>query len=162
MGLPVSCHQGTNVGEYVPFYFCPRSIMLYVIYCANHPELAYRGGQEPIVHLEADVHQVVRWAETNGRRWAYSPSNAGARYAAFCTGIDRLDAINWDAVTATNFRPEDIKEAKQAEFLIEQQFPWHLVERIGVHSRTIVPSVTAANQGAEHRPRIEVRREWYY
>ena len=68
LGLPVSCHQGTNVGAYVPFYFCPRSIMLFVIHCANHPELAYRGGQQPIVHLEADLHLVVQWAEENGRR----------------------------------------------------------------------------------------------
>ena len=37
LGLPVPCHPGTRVGEYVPFYFCPRSIMLYVIHCANHP-----------------------------------------------------------------------------------------------------------------------------
>ena len=51
--LPVSCHPDTNVGDYVPFYFCPRSIMLYVIYCANHPDLAYHGGQKPIIHLEA-------------------------------------------------------------------------------------------------------------
>jgi hypothetical protein len=27
--LPVPCHPGTTVGEYVPFYFCPRSVMLY-------------------------------------------------------------------------------------------------------------------------------------
>ena len=43
--LEVACHPGTKVGEYVPFYFCPRSVMLYVIHCANHPELTYRGGQ---------------------------------------------------------------------------------------------------------------------
>ena len=33
--------------------------MLYVIHCANHPELAYRGGQQPIIHLEADLHQHI-------------------------------------------------------------------------------------------------------
>jgi hypothetical protein len=37
--LPVSCHYGTFVGDYAPFYFCSRSIMLFVIHCANHPEL---------------------------------------------------------------------------------------------------------------------------
>ena len=32
LALPVDCHPGTFVGEFVPFYFCPRSIMLYVIH----------------------------------------------------------------------------------------------------------------------------------
>jgi hypothetical protein len=162
LGLPVSCHQGTNVGEYVPFYLCSRSIMLFVIHCANHPELAYRGGQQPIVHLEADLQQVVQWAEANGRRWAFSLSNAGAVYTQFRAGLDRLGDINWDAVAANDFRPADIKEAKQAEFLVQQSFPWHLVERIGVHSQGIVSRVSDAMHGAAHRPRIEIRREWYY
>jgi hypothetical protein len=33
--LEVLCRPGTKVGEYVPFYFCPRSIMLYVIHRAG-------------------------------------------------------------------------------------------------------------------------------
>lgn len=162
LSLPVPCHQGTKVGEYVPFYFCSRSIMLYVIHRANHPELGYRGGQQPIVHLEADLQRVIQWAEAEGRRWVFSLSNAGAVYAQFRTGTDRLGDINWDAVAATDFRPADIKEAKQAEFLLEQSFPWHLVERIGVHSSGIVSRVSEAMNDAEHRPRIEIRREWYY
>jgi hypothetical protein len=160
--LPVSSHPGAHVGEFVPFYFCSRSIMLYVIHCANHPELAYRGGQQPIVHLEADLQQVVAWAEVNGRRWAFSLSNAGAYYTQFRTGLDRLDEINWDAVVATDFRPADVKEGKQAEFLVEESFPWSLVERIGIHSQGIAPRVAAAMQGAAHRPGVEIRREWYY
>jgi hypothetical protein len=162
LGLPVSCHDGTKVGEYVPFYFCPRSIMLWVIHCANHPELAYRGGQQPILHLEADLHKVVEWAEANERRWAFSLSNAGAVYTQFRTGVDRLGDINWNAVSASDFRPADIKEGKQAEFLVHQSFPWDLVEKIGIHSEGIATKVSAAIQGAAHRPQIEVKRGWYY
>src|SRR6185437_12766133 len=162
LGLPVSGHNGLAVGDCVPFYFCSRSIMLYVIHCANHAALAYRGGQQPVVHLEADLQRVVAWAEANGRRWAFSLSNAGAYYAQFRTGLDRLDEINWDAVAATDFRPADVKEGKQAEFLVEESFPWSLVERIDIHSQGIAPRVANAMQGVAHRPRVEVRPAWYY
>jgi len=80
--LPVDCHPGDRVGDYVPFYFCTKSIMLYVIDRANNPDLSYRGGQGPIVHLEADLHDVVAWADASRRRWAFSLSNAGAGYAS--------------------------------------------------------------------------------
>jgi len=63
--LPVHCHRNTYVGDYVPFYFCPRSIMLYIIHKANNPELGYTGGQGPIVHLEADMAATIEWANTN-------------------------------------------------------------------------------------------------
>ncbi len=76
--LQVACHPGTKVGDYVPFYFCPRSVMLFVIHWANHPELTYRGGQGPIIHLESDLHKIVQWVEAQGGRWAFSLSNAGA------------------------------------------------------------------------------------
>ena len=46
--LSVTCHPKTNVGDYVPFYFCPRSIMLYILHMGNHSELTYKGGQRPI------------------------------------------------------------------------------------------------------------------
>jgi hypothetical protein len=160
--LPVSCHTGLNVGDCVPFYFCSRSIMLFVIHRANHPELSYRGGQQPIVHLEADLHQVVQWAQASRRRWAFSLSNAGAYYAQFRGRLGQLGEINWEGVSATDFRPPDVKEAKQSEFLVEQSFPWHLVERIGVHSQGIAPKVASAMTGSTHRPRVEVQRSWYY
>ncbi len=55
----LNSRPGLRVGDCAPFYFCPRSVMLYVICQANHPELTYRGGQGPIVHLEADLRRAV-------------------------------------------------------------------------------------------------------
>ncbi len=49
--IEVQCHPGTKVGQYAPFYFCPRSIMLYILHRGNHPDIEYTGGQPP-VHVE--------------------------------------------------------------------------------------------------------------
>ena len=162
LGLPVKCHPGDHVGDYVPFYFCPRSIMLYLIYCANHPEMTYRGGQQPILHLEADLHEVVQWGAQNGRRWAFTLSNAGAYYTEFRNNFAQLGEVDWEAVAAGDFRDAQVKEGKQAEFLLHEFFPWHLVRRIGVMDATVYGKVANILQNATHRPALEVRREWYF
>lgn len=94
LALPVGCHPGDHVGDYVPFYFCPRSVMLYVISRGGSSDLAYGGGQGPIVHLEADLHAVVAWADEAGCRWAFSLSNAGAFYTQFRARIEALEEVN--------------------------------------------------------------------
>lgn len=159
--LRLESHPELFVGQFIPFYFCPRSVMLYLIYRANHPNLTYKGGQGPIVHLEADLRAAVEWAEQKGRRWAFTLSNAGSKYFEDRCSLECLHEINWDAVEA-KWWTGAFEEGKQAEFLIERSFPWHLVERIGVHSQVIVPRVTSAMQGAGHRPLIQIREDWYY
>ncbi len=158
--LYLSSHPDLRVGECVPFYFCPRSIMLYLISQANHPELAYRGGQTPIVHLEADLLQTVEWAKKHNRRWAFTLSNAGAYYFEDRCSLYDLGDVNWDAVQARDWRL--LKEGKQAEFLLEHQFPWELVSRIGVYSQEIYAQVTAAVRSSMYQPHVEIKSDWYY
>ena len=158
--LKLSSHPELFVGDCVPFYFCPRSVMLYLIDRANHPELTYRGGQEPILHLEADLHAVVRWAQDQRRRWAFTLSNAGAYYFEDRCELEQLDEIDWTAVQAHNWKA--LKEGKQAEFLLERALPWHLIERIGVKSVETYRLAMNALPSPGHRPPVEVRPEWYY
>ena len=160
--LPVTCHRGTKVGEYVPFYLCPRSIMLYILSRGNHPDLSYRGGQRPVLHLAADLHATVAWAQANGRRWAFSDRNAGAVYANFFDDLDDLDQINWDAVEATDFRDPEVKEGKQAEFLVHESFPWELIEEIGVADAATLRRVEGVLARAAHKPLASVEPLWYY
>lgn len=164
--LPLASHSELHVGECVPFYFCARSVMLYLIWQTNHPSLTYRGGEGPIVHLEADLRKTIAWAENAGRRWAFTLSNAGAYYFEDRCSLEALDEIDWDAVDAYKWSgtgiPTSVKDGKQAEFLIERQFPWHLVTRIGVKSRETAQQVAAAMEAATHRPVVEIRRDWYY
>ena len=117
----LASHPGLQVGNCVPFYFCPRSVMLYMIHKANRQELDYHGGQGSIVHLEADLHEAVAWAERKERRWAFTLSNASSGYFEDRCDLSQLDEIDWEAVGARMW--PHCKERKQAEFLVERSFP---------------------------------------
>lgn len=164
--LTLDSHPDLHVGDCVPFYFCPRSIMLYLIYQANHPELDYRGGQGPIIHLEANLQETVAWAEEQGHRWAFTQSNAGSYFFEDHADLAHLGKIDWNAVQNDGWGyrgvPQSVREGKQAEFLVENSFPWSLISRIGVNSRPIYDKVRETISDATHQPTVEIRNDWYY
>ncbi len=136
--------------------------MLYLLHMGNHPGLTYHGGQDPIVHLVSSVEDVVRFAEANDVKWAFTATNAGARYTQFYNDLSDIGEISWEIVQASDFREPDIKEGKQAEFLVFDFFPWQLVAGIGVKNRTVRDKVEVALESAKHRPTVKVKRDWYY
>ncbi len=162
MEIEVACHQGTKVGEYVPFYFCPRSVMLYILCRGNHPDIDYRGGQEPIVHLQADLAATVAWAKSSHVWWAFSNGNAGAFVTKFYSDLSDLNRVDWSAVQAADWRDLAVRERKQAEFLVYESFPWQLVEKIGVVNTRTATQVNQAIGDANHQPVVKVEQEWYY
>ncbi len=160
--IEVTCHSGTKVGQYVPFYFCPRSVMLYILHMGNHPDIDYRGGQQPILHLQADLQDSIDWANRNNIRWAYSDINAGTYCAQFYNDPEQIDdIIDWSAVNATDWRDAKIQEYKQAEFLTYESFPWDLIEKIGVYNSNIKAQVMEKIKNVS-TPKVCVKQDWYY
>jgi hypothetical protein len=164
--LKLNSHPGLHVGSCVPFYFCPRSIMLFLLHKANHQELAYREGQDPIIHLEADLHATVDWARQQERRWAFTLSNAGASYFEDRANLEQLGEINWDAAQTNRWSgngiDSSIKEGKQAEFLVERDFPWSLIERIGARTQMTYRQAMNCISGQAHQPLVQIKSDWYY
>lgn len=157
--LTLGSHPSLHVGDCVPFYFCPRSVMLYLIHMRNE-ELTYRGGQKPIIHLEADLHAVVTWADSQETPWAFTLTNAGSRLFEDRCDLAHLNEIEWNAVHARDWKL--CKEGKQAEFLLANSFPWLLVRRIGVIDATVAQQVANVMRDAHYRPTIEIQPSWYY
>jgi hypothetical protein len=158
--LPVPCNPGTTVGQYVPFYFCPRSVMLYVISKQNHPNVAFRDGQAPVVHLESNLQEVVDWAIGQQQPWAFTDINAANRAADFYNALPDLDKLDWGAIAARQWMT--CRDHKMAEFLMHGRFPWELVRNIGVYSEPNGAKAMRAFAGSTHRPPVEVQRSWYY
>ena len=162
--IAVSCHPDTMVGDFVPFYFCPRSPMLYKI-SRRDGDLAWRGGQGDIVHLVSTVRIAI--AAAAGRPWAFSDGNAGAGYTQFSANAEELPTfVNWDAVEAKWWSGPQADPAtmskKMAEFLVHEQFPWTAFRQIGVINQSVADRVKQIIANADHQPQVTVRRQWYY
>jgi hypothetical protein len=158
----LSSYTDLKVGECVPFYFCPRSIMLYILYKRNHPDVDYEGGQENIIHLEADLYKTIDWANANKRRWVFTDANAGSYYFNDYNNISDLNKLNWNAIYSNDWKESHIRESKQSEFLCEDSFDFGLVERVGVINDNIYQQVQNILVNSAYNPKIEIKRDWYY
>jgi ssDNA thymidine ADP-ribosyltransferase, DarT len=151
----VEVSAGSMLGDYVPFNFCPRSVMLYVIY-RHHAD--YQGGQEPVVHLVSTVGTVI----ASGRPWAFTDRHAELEYADYADDVAREGIVDWDVMPLTYWSDSPVKEKRQAEFLAHDWFPWSAVLQIGVHDKKIAAEVEHIMANAAHRPTVTVEPAWYY
>jgi hypothetical protein len=133
-----------------------------MLHIGNSPDVVYRGGQAPIIHLVSDLHKTIDWAESNDLRWAFTDSNAGSYYFKDFADLNDLDKIDWQAVRTTQWHDRDIKEKKQAEFLVEHCFSWELVEGIGVFSQRQYEQIQELRIPKQKLPLVKVKKEWYY
>lgn len=156
MRHPVTVSAGGALGDYVPFNFCPRSVMLYVV-SQGHEN--YQEGQHPIVHLVSSIDAI----QATGRPWFFTDRHADLGYANQYDALEKLGEVDWAVMPVRQWGGDtELKEKRQAEFLVHDWCPWSAVEMIGVMDQEIAARVQAMLAGAAHRPRVEVHRDWYY
>jgi hypothetical protein len=138
----------------VPFYFCPRSPMLFTINKENTGRPA--GCQQTIVHLVSSVQAGIGL----GQAWAVSDGNAGAFHTWFGSTLDAIKTLDWAAIRATDWRGKT--HQKSAEFLVAEFFPWTGIHTIGCHNRGVAKQVEDLVNSQHHRPVVTVEPAWYY
>ncbi len=154
--LTVPCRGGRFVGEFVPFYFCPRSPMLYTINLGNTGRPA--GCQSSIVHLVSTVEAAI----AVGSDWAFSNGNAGARYSDFFADLDVLDTLDWEIIGSNDWGGDNRRNKKAAEFLVADFFPWKAINTIGCHNNQTAHRVAELLDGLPDSPSVAVKIDWYY
>jgi hypothetical protein len=148
---------GGKLGDYVPFYFYSRSVMLYPI---SEGHCDYSGGQDDIVHLVSSVQIAVAL----NRPWAFTDLHAELGYATYFDNLSDLTQVDWGVMPLkywSNSGPDDkTKEKRQAEFLVYQFFPWTGVQQIGVRSSAVATRVCQLLGGPN--PPVVIQPDWYY
>lgn len=147
------------VADYVPFYFCPRSPMLYVVHRGGIQ--GYPGGQAKVLHLVADAEEL-----TQGLQCVHTDGNAATLPLRMFPGTSGFDQLSWDIIHSHSWgdaaNDNDRKRRKQAEFLAWREVPWTAVRLIGAHDGAVADEVRAILEGSAHRPTVEVQPDWYY
>ena len=151
----IACCGNRFVGEFVPFYFCPRSPMLYTINIGKTGRQP--GCQATIVHL---VSTVQNGYELN-QPWAISDGNAGALYTTFANDVEALDRVNWEVVNSTDWKGERLS-TKMTEFLVADRFP--ISALIGIGCENAGTAEMASRIVAQYFPDLPVKviKKWYY
>lgn len=151
----IPCCGNRFVGEFVPFYLCPRSPMLYTINNGNTGRP--KGCQTDILHLVSDVYR----ASSLGRHWAVSDGNAGSAYTTFSNAPGVLDTVNWAIVNSNQWGGERM-HAKATEFLVADFVPIAVLTSIGCHNaQTAIATRGILNQYKIALP-VNVVPHWYY
>jgi ssDNA thymidine ADP-ribosyltransferase, DarT len=147
-----------TVGDYVPFYFAPRSPMLFAISRGN--VAGYTAGQQPVIYLCSSTEAV----NAAGLQWVFTEGHADMGYTDFFDDFKDLDKIDWNLMKAKywNAIPDDPDRSRrrQAEFLVRDFFPWQLVHQIAVYGNAT--SAAVAQILAGNRPPVVIQQGWYY
>jgi hypothetical protein len=162
---------GGTLHDYVPFYFAPRSPMLYTINNGNVPDCDYR--QDDIAHLVS----TVQIASEGDRRIVFSDIHAALDYARFFDDLGSLTEIDWTIFFEPPLRegyclywqnrhtpPHHIRrmEIRQAEFLVFHELPIAAISEIGVRTTAAAARVKEVLAGSGWNPSVRVVPGWYF
>ena len=152
---------GGVTADYVPFYFAPRSPMMYVI--SRDGVDGYSSGLEPLVYIVTTPEEVV----AAGVDVVISDGNCASMLTAFRSGLGELDdLVDWRVMGARYWRDTDEdgdrKRRRQAEFLVHRHVPWSAVTQLATRSKPMLKRVRAILSGAGLDLSVKHQSDWYY
>jgi hypothetical protein len=156
----VTCGPRGVLADYVPFYFAPRSPMLYSIHTGFVQ--GYDGTQEEILHLVSSAEGI----RDAGLRFVFTDGHAPMALSKQFDDLAHLDKVDWSVMPLTwwNDTPEfpDRKRKRQAEFLVRRFVPFERITAIGVCTNGTAGAARGELVGRNGAPVVSVHRDWYY
>ena len=157
----VPCEPGGFVCDYVPFYFAPRSPMLFKVKSGGVEGVD--PDQRPIVYFVTSTELVV----AAGLPCVFTDGNAAKVMTEFSNDLARLDEmVDWPLMATKYWRNTeedgDRVRRRMAEFLVGGAVPLDLVTEIAVYDAEVGGRVAGMLPNAGVGLPMHVRREWYF
>jgi hypothetical protein len=158
---PVSLPPFGCVADYVPFYFAPRSPMLYKL--AQGGVRTYTDGQDPLIYLVSTVET----AAAAGSQWLFSDGNCAAAVTQVFNDLSVLDTVvDWQVMGMRIWKntadDPDRMRRRMAEFLVYEHLAVTCLLGVAVRSEHIRRQVQGVLAAHSAELPVQVRPGWYF
>ncbi len=129
---PVRLADHGNIGDYVPFYMTPRSIMFYNVITGYYAPRVPKRAPEEIIVIRCQIEKLATQP-----KWFFTDGQANDGESNHYGSLEHLDKIDWDCIQNSRFaKSEDYDRPRryQAEFLVKDIVPAECIESICVYS----------------------------
>ena len=156
----VPCPPNGSLGDYVPFYFTPHSIMLPNI------KTGWNGIQQrenaEIVILVSTLHRLLELEQP----FVFTDRHAYLETASFYTDLARLDQIDWKIPRNRDFKrtaddPGKV-ERYQAEALAYRHLPIGTIIGLACYNNEVADTLKARLADRKLDATVVVRPGWYF
>lgn len=146
--------------DYVPYYFAPRSPMLYSIHCGNVD--GYEEGQQPVIYLVSSA-QTINDANIP---CVFTDGHAIMALSDFYHDLNDLRNVHWETMKSKywNDTPDypDRKRLRQAEFLVHEFMPWSLVLHVCTIDHQMAHQTKEIIKQYGYQTPVSVKSKWYF
>lgn len=156
---PVKIRGYGSIGDYIPFYFTPRSIMLFnIITGFRHPKVLKRNKDEIIV-IRCLIKELARrpqWFFTDGQALTSKHYN----------NLVYLDQIGWESIQASVFNKTrndpDRQRRYQAEFLVFETVPIECIESLTVYDEAMRSWVESLVKSKNLSIAVHIHKSYFF
>jgi hypothetical protein len=156
----VPVEPGGVLNDYVPFYFAPRSPMLYSIHTGFVQ--GFNGAQRDIIYLVSSVQKV----KEHKIPYVFTDGHAYELISNFYREESDLKRIDWEIMGAKywNNTPDDNdrKRKRMAEFLVYQFVPITCILAIVVFDDKMEKTVNKIQHKFNTNIKTSIKSNWYY
>jgi hypothetical protein len=147
--------------DYVPFYFAPRSPMMYAIHMGKVAQ--YSGGTDPLLYLVTTPRDVA----AAGGAYVITDGNCASAITEFSADLTDLEElVDWSIMKEKYWRNTDEdgdrRRRRMAEFLVQWQLPSSAIRLIATRSAARLLEVDEIVEASGLEIPTACRPDWYY
>jgi hypothetical protein len=151
---------GGTLSDYVPFYFTPFSIMMYMIH-TGYGGITRRANQDIVIF----VSSLPRVREL-GLPFVFTDQHAYAAGTDYFSDLAQLTRVDWPLLQSKNFKTDDTDPGKQlryqAEALVHRHVPLAALSGIGCHSDPVKQKLESLIAESGQQLTVKTTPSWYF